>query len=195
MEASDEFPPLSACVRTLPEAVRLSINDGWTIDSPFIFARALKAFEITTGARLAESDLEAAFALLWSTAKPHLPPDADFDEYRFDFLDRFAKTRAPLGSNPLQEAIRHARAATPPPEASRYPRFRGTDLGDAKGLIRQLNDIHNRWWVDYRSMRKTQSKLGIPKWDEPPMLFPVNGVPMWRPNESMLAQYEKAAGL
>jgi hypothetical protein len=75
------------------------------------------------------------------------------------------------------------------------PKFLIRDLGDAKELIRQLNDIHNRWWVDYRSMRETQSKLGLPKWDEPPMISPADGSPMWRPNESMLARYEKAAGL
>jgi hypothetical protein len=65
------------------------------------------------------------------------------------------------------------------------PKFLVRDLGDAKGLIRQLNDLHNRWWVDYRSMKETMSKRGVSNWD----------MPLLKPDESMLARYEKAAGV
>ena len=61
---------------------------------------------------------------------------------------------------------------TGPVEAGAVIGYVGTS-GDAKGLIRQLNDIHNRWGADYRAMRDTQSKLGLPKWDTPPMLSPI----------------------
>ena len=67
-------------------------------------------------------------------------------------------------------------------------------MGDAKGLIRQLNEIQNRWWADYRAMKETQSKPGIPNWDTPPMISPTaDRSPMFKPNEDMLSRYEKAA--
>ena len=116
----DDMPPLAACVKTLQEAVQLSLENGLTDNCLFIFARAIKAFEITVGRQLTPADLQSAFALWWSTAKPQLPPDADFDEWRFAFEDAFAKARAPLGANPLQAAIRRASLLPPPPQAARY---------------------------------------------------------------------------
>jgi hypothetical protein len=63
----------------LPEAVQLSLEGQLPEDSLFIFARAVKAFEITNQFRLSPKELHGAFALWWSTAKPLLPADADFD--------------------------------------------------------------------------------------------------------------------
>jgi hypothetical protein len=65
-------------------------------------------------------ELDSAFSLWWNTAQPMLPTEADFDQWRFDFLATFAKTRAALGSNSLEEAIRRADACPPPPQANRY---------------------------------------------------------------------------
>jgi hypothetical protein len=107
-------------VKTLQEAVQLSLKDDLDEGCLFIFARALKAFEITSNRRLTPAELQSAFALWWSTAKPLLPSDADFDEYRFDFEDTYAKTNAPLGSNSLQEAICRADAGPLPLQAERY---------------------------------------------------------------------------
>jgi hypothetical protein len=92
-----------------------------TDDCLFVFARALKAFEVTNRVLLKLEDLASAFSLWWSTATPKLPSDADSDEWRFDFMRAFAKARAPLGANPLHEAIRRAGSLPPPPEAARYP--------------------------------------------------------------------------
>ncbi len=66
-----------------------------------------------------------------------------------------------------------------------YPKFNVADLGDAKELIRQLNDMHNRWSADYGVMRETMAKRGVKNWD----------IPMLKPDAAMLAKYEKAAGL
>jgi hypothetical protein len=107
-------------MKTLQEAVQLSLQDKRTDNRLFIFSRALKAFEITHDRRLAEQELQVAFSLWWSAAKPLLPADADFDEYRFDFEDTFAKTRVALGANPLDEAIRRADTKPLPPQADRY---------------------------------------------------------------------------
>jgi hypothetical protein len=68
-------------------------------------------------------------------------------------------------------------------------------LGEAKGLIRQLDDIHKRWRVDYNAMKQTQSKLGNPSWDTPPAFNPVTRTPLFQPSDEMLARFEKAAGL
>jgi hypothetical protein len=103
-QETEEVPPLAACVKTLPEAVQLSLDAGLTEKSLFIFARALKAFEITNNRRLPPLELQAAFVQWWNASKAILPPDADFDEWRFDFEDTFAKTHAALGANPLRES-------------------------------------------------------------------------------------------
>jgi hypothetical protein len=93
----------------------LSLEAGINENSLFTFTRALKAFEITHDRRLPADELDGAFSLWWTAAKPQLPGDADFDEYRLDFLDKFAKTKAALGSNSREEAtrFRRKRDATP----------------------------------------------------------------------------------
>jgi hypothetical protein len=117
---TDDVPRLAASVSTLQDAARLSLQHGFDEKSLFIFARALKAFEITTQRRLSSKDLDGAFSLLWSTAEPRLPEDADFDEYRLDFLDKFGVTKAALGSNSLEEAVRRVDKGQFPPQADRY---------------------------------------------------------------------------
>lgn len=119
-QETEDVPPLAASVKTLQEAVQLSLKDQKIKNSLFIFARALKAFEITHNRRLTQAELECAFSLWWSAAKPFLPPDAAHDEWRFNFADTFAKTHAPLGSNSLEEAIRRADASPMPPQSARY---------------------------------------------------------------------------
>jgi hypothetical protein len=119
-QETQDVPPLAASVKTLPEAVQLSLKTGLTKNSLFLFSRALRAFETTNQRRLPPKEVEVAFSLWWSTAKPLLPPDADFDEWRFVFLDTFEKTKVALGANPLDEAIRRADSNPPPPQAARY---------------------------------------------------------------------------
>jgi hypothetical protein len=119
-QETEDVPPQAACVKTLPEAVKLSLNAGLDDKCLFNFARALKALEITINHRLPAAELSAAFAQWWNAAKPSLPPDANFDEWRFDFEATFAKTHAALGANSLQEAIRRADASPMPPQSARY---------------------------------------------------------------------------
>ncbi len=117
---SKDVPPLATSVKTLQEAVQLSLKDGLTDKCLFIFARALKSFERTHNRPLPPKELDAAFALWWSAATPLLTPADDFDEWRLDFLATFSKTKSPLGSNSLQEAILRAKAGPMPPQAERY---------------------------------------------------------------------------
>jgi hypothetical protein len=114
-----KIPPLAACVNTLPEAVALSLKDGLTENCLFKFARALKAFETTNSIRLQSAERENAFTLWWNKAKPLFPADADFDQWRLDFLNSCAKAKVPLGANSLQAAICLADSKSPP-EAGRY---------------------------------------------------------------------------
>jgi hypothetical protein len=118
---TQDVPPLAASVKTLQEAVQLSIAAGFSKKSLFIFSRALRAFEITNKRRLSADEVKGAFSLWWQTARPSLPPDADFDEFRFVFMDTFGKTKVALGANPMDEAIRRADSMPPPPQATRYP--------------------------------------------------------------------------
>jgi hypothetical protein len=119
-EATDDVPRLAASVSTLQEAVELSLKPTLDDNSLFIFARALKAFEITTNRRLTPADMDRAFSLWWSIAEPQLPQDADFDEYRLDFLDKFDAAKAALGSNSLEEAVRRVDAGQIPARAERF---------------------------------------------------------------------------
>jgi hypothetical protein len=91
-----------------------------TEDCLFVFARALKAFSLTTGTTLKRADLDSAFSEWWRSAKPMLAADTDFDEERLVFLHAYSKARAPLGANPLHEAIHRADSRPLPPQAERY---------------------------------------------------------------------------
>jgi hypothetical protein len=117
---SQDIPAVATTVRTIEEAVQISLKYASTTDSLFVFARALKAFEVTTKGKLSRAELPAVFVTWWNRAKPLLPPDADFDEWKLNFLATFAETRAPLGSNLLHEAIRRAKASPPPHQALSY---------------------------------------------------------------------------
>lgn len=119
-QETEDVPPLAARVETLQEAVQLSLKDRVNDKCLFALSRAIKAFEITNNRRLPPKELPAAFALWWSAAKPHLPPDADFDEWCLDFEDTFAKTHSALGANSLEEAIRRAATSPLPTQAARY---------------------------------------------------------------------------
>jgi hypothetical protein len=123
MHDSHDKPPIATRITTVQEAVQLSLKDGWNENCLFVFARLLKAFEITTGSKLKSADLASAFSLWWNTAKSSswLPADADFDEYRFDFEDKFGKVKTPHGANPLEEAIRRVDIEPLPSQSNRYP--------------------------------------------------------------------------
>lgn len=111
---------LATRIETIQEAVRLSFIVGPPDKALFNFCRALKAFAVTTDTSLTKTDLGSAFADWWRTAKPTLPDGADFDEWRFDFEDTFAKTKSPLGANPLEEAIARLDREPLPPVCDRY---------------------------------------------------------------------------
>lgn len=113
-------PPVAIHVTTVLEAVQLSLKDGLTENCLFAFARALLAFEATTGIKLRPPDTNSAFTLWWSMAKSLLPADADFEIWRYVFVDARAKARCPLGANVLAEAIHRADTEPlPPQEAER----------------------------------------------------------------------------
>lgn len=95
---------LATRIETIQEAIRLSLQLGPKGQELFTFCRALKAFAVTTRTRLNKTDLQSAFANWWSVAKDTLPAGSDFEEWRFDFEDTFAKTKSPLGANSLEEA-------------------------------------------------------------------------------------------
>lgn len=80
----------------------MSLERGVRHDSLFTFARALKAFEATTGCK---ADLEGALAVWWPLAKPHLPSDADFGEFLWVLRDAFLCANTPLGANALLQAL------------------------------------------------------------------------------------------
>ena len=161
-QETEDVPPLAASVKTLQEAVQLSLKDGLNKNCLFIFARAIKAFEITNDRRLPSAELQSAFSLWWSAAKPLLPPDADHDEWRFDFEDTFAKTHAPLGSNSLEEAIRRANASPMPPQSARYT---SPKIMRLVAICYQLQLLQGRspFFLGVRDAAKTVGAKGLPQ--------------------------------
>lgn len=117
---SEDVPVLATRIQTIQEAVEIALKEGVGENCLFVFARALKAYEATTGTRLDPQGLDGAFALWWSKAKPQLPAGAEFDEYRFLFQDAFARAKSPLGANHFNEALKLAKLQPLPPEASHY---------------------------------------------------------------------------
>jgi len=59
------------------------------------------------------------------------------------------------------------------------------DLGDAKKLVHQLEDLNGRWWAYFGELKDTMAKRGVPNF-EPAMLMPDN---------KLLAFYQDKAGL
>ncbi len=119
-DATQDKPQLFTRVPTIPEAVQHSLADGFTEDSLFTFARALKAFEMTHDRRLSPEELSSAFVQWWIAAKPKLPGDASFDEYRLLSLEVFNRIRFPLGANALEAAIQRADTEPLPPCVASY---------------------------------------------------------------------------
>lgn len=103
----------------MPEAISITLQAPPGEDLLFYYCRALLAFESTTGMSFTKDDLNHFFSVFWKKAKDRFPADADFDEYRLYFLTTFPKVRAPLGSNPLDAAVKRA-ATFQPPAAERY---------------------------------------------------------------------------
>ena len=122
MDDTNDKPPIATRITTIQEAVQLALKDSWTENCLFVFARLLKAFEVTTGTKLKPEDQAAAFSVWWQTAQSMswLPADANFDEYRHEFEAIFPKVKTPHGANPLEEAIRQADNNPMPPQAKRY---------------------------------------------------------------------------
>jgi hypothetical protein len=161
-EATDErdvVPPLAASVGSLPEAVALSLSKGIGEDCLFTYARALLAFQATTSIRLSEQELGNAFSLWWATAKPKLPPDADFDEWRFAFDEARLAAKTPLGCNPLDEAIRRADAMPVPTAARRYS---SAKLQRLVAVCSHLQDIVGDAPI-FLSVRSAARIIGCPK--------------------------------
>jgi hypothetical protein len=119
--------PLSASVMTFEDAVQLSMEGNhiqqeefpnWNLRL-FVFARAVKAFEVTKGLKLSVKELQSAFNVWFSTVREDLPDD-DYEEYLFTFQDSYDRVRAPLGANVLDIARERMNQTKPPPEASKY---------------------------------------------------------------------------
>ena len=120
-DATDETDDsaLAARVTTLQEAVSLSLKQEITEYTLFQFARAMKAFEVTTGTKC---ETGVAFAEWWRTAEgtKKLPPEAQFDEYAFLFEDAYERAKTPLGANVLDAAIKRAKTQLAPPQANGF---------------------------------------------------------------------------
>ncbi len=107
----------SARVFGLKEAVELSLANGIHEKCLWNYARALKAYELTVGKRLSMKAINGeAFALWWASAAP-LIGDQDEEPWRATFIQAWHKAKAPLGSNPLEQAIQ---STYPLPPNARY---------------------------------------------------------------------------
>ncbi len=120
-DATDDSA-LCARVLTIQEAVRLSLTEKITDKTLFKYARAIRAFEMTTNMRIKQADVPNWFAEWWRTAQAEklLPDDASYDEYLILFEDAFARAKVPLGLNALETAIKRAEKAPLPAAAKQF---------------------------------------------------------------------------
>ena len=58
--------------------------------------------------------------------------------------------------------------------------FLARDKGKARAIVRRLDDLQQRWWVDYRELKSTAQKMGMPNYD----------VPMFRPDQALLERFQ-----
>jgi hypothetical protein len=100
--------------------VRLSLTEGITENIMFKYARAIRAFEVTTRKKITQPEVSNVFAEWWRTAQAQklLPDDASFDEYALLFEDTLPRAKVPLGANALTAARMRAEKA-PLPEAAK----------------------------------------------------------------------------
>lgn len=117
---SSEVSGLASPIATVEEAAKLSLQNGYSPKSLFLFARALKAHEITAGSRLSTEALEAAFVTWWTLAQWVIPLGSDFEEWQTDFLFAWDSVKSPLGGNPFEEALRRCREMPLPAICQRY---------------------------------------------------------------------------
>jgi hypothetical protein len=108
------------CGAAVKEAAELAIEQGVYENCTFNLARAIKAFEVTTGSKLPRAEFPNAFNIWWGIAQPLLPSDADRDEYLLTFYDAMARAKSPLGSNSLKKAIEMAKSQPLPAESSLF---------------------------------------------------------------------------
>jgi hypothetical protein len=145
----------------LQEAAEISLRSGIRHDCLFVFARALKAFEITTGCKV--EDLEGALAVWWTQAKPLLPADASFGEYLWTLTDAYSIAKTPLGANALVQALQYAPSLSYKPTAEQREarlkhvcRFLQEVAGDSASFI-SVRDVAKVIQTD--NLRLAQSLL------------------------------------
>ncbi|MHC1764936.1 MAG: hypothetical protein AB9869_11650 [Verrucomicrobiia bacterium] len=118
MYETEEDSRLVANIQTISEAVNAALPLRG--DPHFHYARALKAFEVSTRRKLTDADLRNAYATWWTAGSVKLDPQLDNEEHFLLFRETFHKVRTPLGANPLEAAIRHMAKTSPPVEANGY---------------------------------------------------------------------------
>lgn len=112
---------LLGSLRSVEAAVEISLREGLHENVLFVFARALRSFEINSNRRLTAKEQQAAFGLWWGTArKQELDSEAIRTQYELDFLDTFSKTKIPLGASALCLAIDRADDSALPACAEGY---------------------------------------------------------------------------
>lgn len=96
--------PLRADTLQATVLMALAYRKSSKEDDCFVFARAIRAFEVRHNRRLPEDELVSAFAEWWRTIKTQLPPDTDFEETWLLFRAAYDKVKQPMGANVLAQA-------------------------------------------------------------------------------------------
>lgn len=144
-----------ACVGTLLDAVRISLDKRINKDTLFLFWRALLAFEIKVGAKIPESELDIIFNQWWAVAKPKLPKDADYNLYLAKFTYLFRRVKVPLKVDPLEEAMQYAAMNEPPKEL-------GPIVGRVYLMCEKLKSMSNdgSFYISFRTIGKALDMRG-----------------------------------
>lgn len=120
-ETQDTHDSARKCrVATISDAVEISLSAGINETCLFVFARALKAFEVESGVRLDRPSLESSFSQWWATAKLLLPDGEAWDIWQAEFLMAFEKVRTPLGASTLERALQAVESEPWPVACSKF---------------------------------------------------------------------------
>jgi hypothetical protein len=104
-------------VRSLNDAVEISTpQEVHTSDKClFVFCRAIKRLELNRGASFTLVEMRAAFDIWHKVALPYLRPEQSKDSYFLEFMQKFSRTKHPLGSSELIDRVMKAVSSEPEP--------------------------------------------------------------------------------
>lgn len=147
-------------VKSLQDAARLALVFGSDIHALFFYARALKAYEQTTGVLVV--DMEEALKEWQAVANAE---DFDHDDYLGALIRAYGRAKVPLGANAIHQAMESAPSLSENPDTpERIARLKAVCetlqriSGDSPFFI-SIRDVATVMQIE--SLRKAQNAIAL----------------------------------